>query len=307
MKIFLSSTYQDLIQHREKAAQAIERLGQQGVRMEVFGARPLEAKEACFEEIDASDAFIGIYAHRYGYIPAGQQQSITELEFDHAQTHNKPSLCFVVKDDFPWLPTAIEEGEARSKLRAFKDRIRSLVITDDFTSPDDLAFKIASSLGRFLLTQKVKQELERLPQRDTVSTEQGRSQISRRIVRDQALLKGARILLVNDRPREMDILIEILQDLQVTIEEADRTDLAMEMLKTRSYDVIISDVQRQGVEDEGLRFLSLMRAEGWRIPVILTLLRFDPARGTPPFAFGITNRIDEMLNLVCDALARERG
>jgi hypothetical protein len=50
-----------------------------------------------------------------------------------------------------------------------------------------------------------------------------------------------------------------------------------------------------------------MRAEGWRIPVILTLLRFDPARGTPPFAFGITNRIDEMLNLVCDALARERG
>ena len=65
MKIFLSSTYQDLIGHREAAARAIERLGQQGVRMEVFGARPLEATSACIEEILDSDALIGIYAHRY--------------------------------------------------------------------------------------------------------------------------------------------------------------------------------------------------------------------------------------------------
>ena len=82
MKIFLSSTYQDLIGHREAAARAIERLGQQGVRMEVFGARPLEATSACIEEISDSDALIGIYAHRYGYVPAGQSKSITEQEFD---------------------------------------------------------------------------------------------------------------------------------------------------------------------------------------------------------------------------------
>jgi hypothetical protein len=43
MKIFLSSTYEDLKEHRAKAAQAIERLGQQGIRMEVFGARSEEA------------------------------------------------------------------------------------------------------------------------------------------------------------------------------------------------------------------------------------------------------------------------
>ncbi|MFL5539793.1 MAG: DUF4062 domain-containing protein, partial [Longimicrobiaceae bacterium] len=59
MKVFVSSTYKDLIVHREKAAQAIERLGQQGVRMEVFGARPFEPTQVCSDELDASDAVIG--------------------------------------------------------------------------------------------------------------------------------------------------------------------------------------------------------------------------------------------------------
>ena len=38
MRLFLSSTYEDLAVHRQMAAQALERLGQQGIRMEVFGA-----------------------------------------------------------------------------------------------------------------------------------------------------------------------------------------------------------------------------------------------------------------------------
>ncbi len=50
MKIFLSSTYEDLKEHRAKAAQAIERLGQQGIRMEVFGARSDEATDVCLED-----------------------------------------------------------------------------------------------------------------------------------------------------------------------------------------------------------------------------------------------------------------
>jgi uncharacterized protein DUF4062 len=54
MKVFLSSTYEDLREHRAKAAQAIERLGQHGIRMEVFGARADEATTACLEEIESS-------------------------------------------------------------------------------------------------------------------------------------------------------------------------------------------------------------------------------------------------------------
>jgi len=76
--------------------------------MEVFGARPSDATEVCLDEIDASDAFLGIYAHRYGYVPAGSSISITEREFDFAQEHSKPTFCFVVDEEFPWSPKFIE-------------------------------------------------------------------------------------------------------------------------------------------------------------------------------------------------------
>jgi hypothetical protein len=66
-------------------------------------------------------------------------------------------------------------------------------------------------------------------------------------------------------------------------------------------------MQRDAVEDEGIRFLKRMRKKGFLSPVVFTVGRFNPDRGTPPFAFGITNRIDECLNLVFDALERTRG
>ena len=96
MKTFLSSTYVDLVEHRKAAGEALERLGQQAGRMEVFGARPEEPIDACLNEIDECDLFVGIYAYRYGYIPEGSDVSITEAEFDHAKRHNKPVFCFLI-------------------------------------------------------------------------------------------------------------------------------------------------------------------------------------------------------------------
>jgi hypothetical protein len=103
MRVFLSSTYEDLVEYRSKAANAIERLGQQGVRMEVFGARPESAAAACFDEINSSDVIIGIYAHRYGFIPPGSDVSITEQEFDFARGKSKQVFGFLVDGNYPWL------------------------------------------------------------------------------------------------------------------------------------------------------------------------------------------------------------
>src|SRR5688572_21322414 len=102
MRIFLSSTYEDLAEYRMKAALALERLGQQGVRMEVFGARPEDASEVSFAELAASDAFVGIYAYRYGFIPSGSNTSITEQEFEYAQQNGKKVFCFILDENMPW-------------------------------------------------------------------------------------------------------------------------------------------------------------------------------------------------------------
>jgi len=68
MKVFISSTYDDLKDHRKAAHDELERLGLHVIWMEAFGARPMESTEACLKEIEECDLFVGIYAHRYGYI-----------------------------------------------------------------------------------------------------------------------------------------------------------------------------------------------------------------------------------------------
>lgn len=150
MKAFLSSTYKDLIEHRKLAVEALERLGQEVGRMEVFGARPEEPIKAVLSEIEACDIFIGIYAHSYGYVPPDSQISITEAEYNHAVELKKPIFCFMVNEDYPWPPKLIEEYPAKSKLQSFKLRVSQGLVRDDFTTPEELAFKIASSIGRYL-------------------------------------------------------------------------------------------------------------------------------------------------------------
>ena len=151
MRVFMSSTYKDLIDHRRAVADALERLGLQFRRMEAFGARPEYAMRACLEEVEASELFVGIYAHRYGYVPPGTTTSITEAEFDHAHENRRPTFCFLVDETYPWPEEFVEHDPGRSSLKSFKARIESLVVRDVFTTPDVLGSRVASSIGRYLI------------------------------------------------------------------------------------------------------------------------------------------------------------
>lgn len=153
MKIFLSSTYVDLIEYRQAATEALERLDHQVGRMEIFGARPMEPSGACLSEIADCDLFVGIYAHRYGHIPDGSTVSITEAEFRHARKLKKPTFCFEVDAKHPWPSFKMDESESgKTKLIALKAEISSNVVRDTFTTPEDLALKIATSVSRYLNT-----------------------------------------------------------------------------------------------------------------------------------------------------------
>ena len=151
MKVFISSTYKDLIDYRTAAIEAVEGTSYQAVKMEVFGARSNEPIKACLEEIEQSDLFIGIYAHRYGYVSDGSEISITEMEYLHAKTLGRPIYCFVVdEENQPWLPKWIEEDPGKSKLKAFKGRIQTDHIVAFFTTPDDLGMKVANALSHYV-------------------------------------------------------------------------------------------------------------------------------------------------------------
>ena len=152
MKVFISSTYQDLIDYRAAAIEAVEGTSYQAVKMEVFGARSDEPLNACLQEIEQCDLFIGIYAHRYGYVPDSSNISITEMEYLHIKKLGKPIYCFIVDEESqPWLPKWIEDEPGKSKLKDFKSRIQTDHIVAFFTTPDDLGMKVANALSHYVV------------------------------------------------------------------------------------------------------------------------------------------------------------
>ncbi len=155
MKIFVSSTYVDLIEYRRAAERAINLLDQQFKGMEYFGARPEEPKAACLKEVEQADVFVGIYAHRYGFVPDGDTASITEQEFEHAKKLGRPIFCYRVSPKQPWLLEFVEKDTDKhkptEKLAAFLKRIEKDFVRSKFTTPDDLLAKISADLSRHLV------------------------------------------------------------------------------------------------------------------------------------------------------------
>lgn len=275
--------------------------------MEVFGARPGDATEVVTDEIAQSDAFVGIYAHRYGFIPPGSSESITQQEFEFAQKRAMPIFAFIINEDFPWPPKYIEAEPGLSRLKKFKELVNNSVVRDTFTTSDELGYEVASALGHFLIARSIKEKLDAIPSRDSVSTASGRDQVSRRAARLKSIIQGSSILLVNDEPADMLGVISLLEGLGVDVAVTTTTGEAIKLELTKSFDAIISDMRRGIVVDEGVKFLTTLRGQGPHPPVIFTVGQYQPERGTPPYSFGMTNRVDELLNLIFDALERRRG
>lgn len=77
--VFVSSTFKDLKAHRNTVREGIRQLGAIDVSMENLGARDERPKEECLRLIkEESQIFVGIYAHRYGFVPQGDDVSITQ-------------------------------------------------------------------------------------------------------------------------------------------------------------------------------------------------------------------------------------
>jgi hypothetical protein len=143
--VIISSTGLDLRDYREAAEEICKRLHLFPVAMEYFEAMGLGATEGSKRKIDEADVYVGIYAHRYGYIEQGHDKSVTEIEFDYAGERNIERLCFVVDPKWPWPPDAWDYKN-QEPLQSFKARLSASLIRSQFTTVDDLRVKLMHAL-----------------------------------------------------------------------------------------------------------------------------------------------------------------
>lgn len=146
-QIFLSSTFSDLEDERQKVMQSLLEMNCIPSGMEFFPA----SDEATFEfikgVIQQSDYYILIVSGRYGSI-ASDGISYTEKEYDYALSIGKPTLCFVRRNIETLPAKKIENTDAKKdKLNRFRDKVQnSGRLVKLWENGDELAGKVATTL-----------------------------------------------------------------------------------------------------------------------------------------------------------------
>ena len=92
LRVFVSSTLQELAGEREAARAAIEQLRLAPVMFEL-GARPHPPQDLYRAYLDQSHVFIGIYWQRYGWI--APDMTISGLEDEYHLSGSKPKLIYI--------------------------------------------------------------------------------------------------------------------------------------------------------------------------------------------------------------------
>ncbi|MDZ7376294.1 MAG: DUF4062 domain-containing protein, partial [candidate division KSB1 bacterium] len=113
MKVFVSSTYEDLKEYREAVRDAIISRGYQPIMMEYFTPEGTEPpKPECLKRLREADIVVAIYAFRYGHIFEGDDKSITELEYELAVKKKKKIFFFMPHKDLArrWAKAFREEN-----------------------------------------------------------------------------------------------------------------------------------------------------------------------------------------------------
>jgi CheY-like chemotaxis protein len=118
-------------------------------------------------------------------------------------------------------------------------------------------------------------------------------------------LSNKSVLWIDDRPERSSIDRNLLSTIGLKVEVATNSEEGLKQLKENKFDLIVSDIVRDENKTEGLDFLKRLRSLEIFIPTIFYLEFYKPEKGTPPFAFGITNEPKELIHLVLDLIQRK--
>lgn len=154
----ISSTVRDLPDYRYMVMDACLRANTFPKMMEHLSALNAGAIEVSLAMVNESEIYIGIFAHRYGYIPDGYDISVTEMEYNRAVERKIPILIFIIDDEVPVKPKDFDKGKAAEKLETLKEKLKKDKVVAFFENPKDLRGLVINSLSE--VKKKLKENIE---------------------------------------------------------------------------------------------------------------------------------------------------
>lgn len=134
-QVFISSTYEDLRAERDQVIKAVLEMGHIPVGMEMFSAADEEQWKIIMRQIDESDYYVVIVAHRYGSVV--ESVSYTEKEYDYALSKSVPIIGFIIDNSAAWPADRVDtDTDKKAAVQAFKEKLRRKPIGTWTTSTD---------------------------------------------------------------------------------------------------------------------------------------------------------------------------
>ena len=152
--VYLSSSHLDLVEHRKAVLDALQTAGLECIAMEHYAAVDRRPLEHCRADVRRCDLYIGIFAHRYGFVPEGESASITELEYREACKCGIPTRSFLIDSNAEWPEEHREVGAGGERLRRLRRELEANQIVGFFETPQDLAVQVMASVAQWLQSGK---------------------------------------------------------------------------------------------------------------------------------------------------------
>lgn len=151
-QVFVSSTYDDLIEERKEATQAILKCNCFPAGMELFPASNKKQWNVIKQVIDDSDFYLLILAGRYGSLgidDTGKKTGYTEMEFDYALSQDKPIIVMLHRCP-ETLSAKLTEKQNIKRLEKFRNKAMSGRLVAFWENKDQLNGEILSSLNKMM-------------------------------------------------------------------------------------------------------------------------------------------------------------
>jgi Domain of unknown function (DUF4062) len=166
MRIYVSSTFDDLRLHRASAIRVLRQLGHEVVSMEDYVAESSIPVDKVVADVKTCDVYVVLVAWRYGYIPETTRitvdvsraikgtTSITEYEYLAAVEANVKRLAFLLHERAPWPPHlmdgfagVIDSQGNMSKVLGFRERLQRDQMVAFFEEPADLEARLSAAVA----------------------------------------------------------------------------------------------------------------------------------------------------------------
>ena len=261
-KIYISSTYSDLVEYRQQVYDILRKMRYDVIAMEDYVATDARPPDKCLADVASCDVYVGIFAWRYGYVPPGQERSITELEYRQAGQSGLERLIFLLDENTLWprqyMDEVTGEGEKGQKIRVLRQELMTAHLLQFFKSPEELAGQVATSVSKWAQ--------ERLDaDMDSLRTRRDQADRERREMRDRQRVVNLRPLDVahfKDRLREMQALCDHLADASVRLVSVvgrggmGKTALACRVLADLERGVLPIPSEERELPIDGILYLS---------------------------------------------------